>query len=118
MAGSRPYDLAEVVRLTKAKKTAAEIAEHLGVSTRSIERAREAAKLSQSKNLPPFEERLAIAQRIYEDGGTLWHAETQARIGRDHLRKLFPEWEPWSKSQAGQIAHVWMLVAQLPDHLP
>jgi hypothetical protein len=117
MARPHTYDLATVVRLTKRGLSASEIGRRLDVSARTIERARDAAGLAQTRNLPPFEERLAIAQRIYEDGGALKHAQELAHIGAKHLRKLFPDWEPWDQKQVSDIGNIARSVAQLPNRL-
>lgn len=102
-----PVDCQEVARLTRAGVTAPKIAERLGCTTRTVQRARARLGISQpvspTAGRPISAERLERVRRMVEDGAS--HAEITRTLGvnQETLRRHFPGTQ-WSPQQSSEMA--------------
>lgn len=104
---------AKVAELHALNYTTAEIAARIGITPRSVLRAKVAAGLSRPP-VPRFTiEEYCAAQKMLDDGAP--YAEVARTLGRSHntLVRHLPGYPRWSKHQASQAAVMGRALARI-----
>lgn len=102
------FDTEKFLKLQAAGCTAREIATELGVTTRTIVRARASHGLSASTNSGRrvTAERLEAARRLLEDGCSRNQVAVTLRMDWATIARHFPESPVWSPQEAGRYARM------------
>lgn len=97
-----PERTERVVKLTQRGLTSPEIARMLGVSSRTVQRHRKLAGISQPLPPPFSEDEYRRAQELFEDGASLH--EIANTLGRSNtpLLRLFPNYNKWDRQQCAE----------------
>ena len=95
---------ARVAELTRQRLSAPIIAEILGVSTRTVQRARKRAGVSQPAMKLFSDDEKRRAQALLDDGAPI--AEAARTLGRSHttLARCFREHPRWTPAQISEAA--------------
>lgn len=93
---------AEIVRLTRAQHTAADIAEQLGISTRTVIRHRREGGCAQPAPRPFTAAEIRLAESLLDDGAS--YGEVARTLGRHMavIRIRFPE-RGWPQYRGGNL---------------
>ncbi|OBJ24617.1 helix-turn-helix domain-containing protein [Mycobacterium sp. 1245801.1] len=107
----------QVIALTKQGRTAREIAEHLGISMRSVGRHRVAADVAQPMPRPLTGRELLRATELL--GGGASYAEVARTLGRSDttLRRQLPGYK-WDRRQAAEAAALARAMNRLEKQAP
>ena len=97
----RQQRLDDVARLTRAGRTAREIAETLGCSRRQVARDRRTLRLSPPPTPPLTAAQLAEAERLLEDGASFKEVARTVGCVESTIRRRFPG-RGWTLQQAAE----------------
>jgi transposase len=98
-------DEAEFLTLERSGMTAREIAERLGVATRTVVRWRNRLHLSHVATAATFtDEQRELARRLIEDGCSFQEVARTVGVSHWTIRRWFPDTPAWTRQQIGEHA--------------
>ena len=93
-----------VAEFTRQGLSAPAIANILGVSTRSVQRARQRGGVSQGAPVPFSEDEERLAQALLDDGASMGEVARTLGRSRTPLLRRFRDYVRWTPAQAAEAA--------------
>ena len=108
-----PEATERVAELTRQGLSAPVIAEMLGVSTRTVQRARQRAGVSQPASNPFSDDEKRRAQAMLDDGASMGEVARTLGRSRTPLLRCFGEYPRWTPAQIAEAAALGRAMARL-----
>lgn len=103
---------AQIVNLTALEFTAAEIAARLGITPRTVTRARRAAGIAQQKPPPMSDDEKRAAQRLLDDGASYHDVANTLGRAADTIKRNLPGYT-WDRGRCAEAAALGRVMARL-----